>query len=67
MGNDATYWASPHLQNRELPDQVIPPDGLMPVLLEAGAEPGAEAVRVERVWPANLWPTRNRPLDLPTA
>ena len=60
-GNDATYWASPMIVRYALPGSKLPADGLVPVLLEATATPGAERVELERVWPGELWPLRDRP------
>ena len=59
-GNGATYWVSPTLTRDQLPERRLPDDGLLPILLEADAAPGREAVRMARPWPAPLWPLAPR-------
>ncbi|PRY92058.1 hypothetical protein BCF33_2752 [Hasllibacter halocynthiae] len=59
-GNEATYWVSPLVTRDQLPERRIPDDELLPIVLEEGAAPGAEAVRMVRFWPAVLWPLAPR-------
>ena len=60
-GNDATYWASPMITRSQLPGDRLPADRLVPVLLPAGAKAGDAEVKIDRVWPPQLWPLRHRP------
>ncbi len=64
-GNDATYWVSPHYRGAMLPGNRLPGDGLLPILLEPDAAPGAEAVRMRREWPLSLWPMLREPVPVP--
>ncbi len=60
-GNDATYRASPMITRSQLPSDRLPADRLVPVLLPADAKAGDAEVKIDRVWPPQLWPLRHRP------
>ena len=59
-GNAATFWVSPDVHRELLPERRIPDDELLPILLDANAAPGSEAVGMARLWPAVLWPLAPR-------
>lgn len=54
-GNDAIHWVSPLALHDLLPERRISDDGLLAILLEADAAPGAKVVRMVRLLPAMLW------------
>lgn len=58
-GNDATYWVRYVCRPSDLPNDVVPSDGLLPVVLEANVRAGADEVRVAYPWPLRLWPRRS--------